>query len=216
MGTLELAVVVKHGQLTLPPLAQAESTFPPPVWQIGRNVDDQRDQHKEQHAAHKSHGQFPAEVRLLLPPAGPQHTKIQHRQPGSGVDAGPFAGRAQPEGHACQRHGRDALIHTLFQHALAIPEHEIGPQQDEEGAVNINGGNSALGIAHQIQPGQQSRKARPPGRPGEPPHKKVQHRHQSDAEQRPRHTPAKAGHAEYRDTQHDEHLAQRRVGGLIH
>ena len=152
MGALQLAVVVEHGQLTLPPLAQAESTFPPPVGQIGRNVDDQRDQHKEQHAAHKGHRQFPAEVRLLLPPAGPQHTEIHHRQPGSGVDAGPLTGRAQPEGHACQRHGQDALIHTLFQHALAIPEHEIGPQQDEEGAVNINGGNSALGITHQIQP----------------------------------------------------------------
>ena len=215
MGALELAVVVEHGQLALPPLAQAEAAFPPPVGQVGRDVDHQRDQHEEEHAAHQGHGQLPAEVRLLLPPAGPQHTEIQHRQPGSGVNTGPLAGRAQAKGNSCQSHGQDALVHTFGQHALAVPEHEISPQQDEEGAVDVDGGNPALGIAHQVQPGQKGRKARPPGRPGEPPHKEIQHRHQSDAEQRPRHAPAEAGHAEHRDAQHDEHLAQRRVGGLV-
>lgn len=103
-----------------------------------------------------------------------------------------------------------------MQHALAIPQHEIGAQQNKEGAVDINGGNAALGKAHEIQRQQRTGHRTDPAFAGQAAGKAPGKRHQQHTEQRAGKPPAETGHTKEGNAHHDQILAQRRMGGFIH
>ena len=107
------------------------------------------------------------------------------------------------------------MVDPHREHPLAVPQHTVRAQQDEKRAVNINGGKAALGEPHKIQRQQHSRRGRHPRLTGQAARKAPRQRHQQHAEQRARAPPAKGRHTEQRNAQHDEILAQRRVGGLV-
>ena len=208
-------MVTIHRDLALPPITQTERGVAPPVRQVGRNVDAERQQHIEQYTAHRCRAELCPEAGLLLPPAGVQNAQVEHRQPGPGVDAGPLGRAAQAEGQPAQRHRQKGAVHACRQHLLAVPQHEVRPQQDEKRTVDVNRCQAALGKTHEIQRQQHAGDRRHPWLAGQAAHKAPGQRHQQHAEQRTGEPPSKAGHAEHRNAHHDQILAQRWVGRLV-
>ena len=215
VGRLQRRMVAEHRHLALPPVAEAERRIAPPVRQIGPNVEAERQQHIKQHAAHRRGAELRPEAGPFLLPARIEHAQIQHGQPGPGVDAGPLGCAAQPERNAAQRHRQQRAVHTVGQHPLAIPHHTVGSQQDKKRTVNVNRCQTALGKAHKIQRQQHACGGCRPRFAGQAAHKAPRQRHQQHTEQRTREPPAERRHAEQRNADHDQVLAQRRMGRLV-
>ena len=108
------------------------------------------------------------------------------------------------------------MVNALAEHLLGIPHHAVSRKQYKKGSVYINGGNAGLHKAQAVQRKQHSPQQGIARAAGKPPCQQIKQRHHGRAEHGPHHAPAKGGHAEQHNAQHDQILAQRRVCGFIH
>ena len=174
------------------------------VGDIRQIIDQAGHHHKKSHAEqavfHKRRkASFPVPDPVPCP---------EHRKPGPGIHACPFAGAPQPEADSAEGKSLQAVRHEENSHA------EIH-QQNKENRIGVNGGNARLHKVHEI--GGENNGAAGCGLPAPEQlfEKNIHCRQHQHAEQRARKPPPEGIHPEQGYPDPDDDLPQRRVGNLI-
>ena len=200
-----IALVIEHHAQIL--CAERGDTAGSPIGDISKIIDKAGDEHEENHAeaAELPEASHVEPLRLCL---ADDVDEPYHRKPGSRIDARPLARCTYAEEDARERKltaaaGRDEAVHEQVH------------QQNEEHSVGVDGGDARLHEVHEVAC--QHERAR--GRNGlaaeEPFGEDVDHRQHQHTEESTREAPAERRHAEERNADRDDDLAERGMRYLV-
>ncbi len=152
----------------------------------------------------------------IFPVSSKKRPKENQRKSGSGINACPFAGNAQPHTDAAGAQGKQGLPQrSVIKAQFTVLVHKIVHQYHKKGDIDVNGGDPCLGEVHEVKGKHHTGKGGDGSALGNPPCKEIDKRHHGDAKQGAHDTPAKGIHAKDQYSQGDKYFAQGRVGVLI-
>ena len=194
-----IALVIEHHAQIL--RAERGDAAGGPVGDICEIIDKAGDEHEEDHA---EAAELPKALHVepLCPCLANDIDEPYHRKSGTGIDTRPLARCADAEEDARERKltaaaGRDEAIHEQVH------------QQDEKHSVGVDSGDACLHKVHEIACQHERTRGRNGLAAEEPFSEDVDHRQHKHTEEGAREAPAEGRHAEERDADRDDDLAER-------
>ena len=154
-------LVVQHKLQIIAPEVHANAVHPlrSAVGRVAEIVDDSGDEHEKRNAQQNAAAKFedkvtPALFSEQLFRAEDPEKQPDHGQTRAGIDAGPFARRAEAEKESAEK--QIARLHAPAEarRVRVVPEKQIQEQvhqQDEEHGIGVYCGEPRLHIVHEIR-----------------------------------------------------------------